>query len=70
MADREVIHEYSDRTASALVWLAVVLSIVALILAWIAYNRTGEDLEAKIQEQVNSAQQSVENQIDTETPNQ
>jgi sensor domain CHASE-containing protein len=70
VADREVIHEYSDRTASALVWLALVLSVIALILAWIAYNRTGEDLESKIQEQVNRAQQSLDNQIQTETPNQ
>lgn len=34
-------------------WIAVILAIVALVIAWMAYNRTGEDLESRIQSQVN-----------------
>lgn len=40
------------RGPSAVAWIALVLAIGALILAWVAFNRTGEDLEDKIQRQV------------------
>lgn len=67
MADREVIHE---RAGSSIVsWVAIVLSVIAIVLSWIAYNRTGEDLESKINQQLQEAQESVENQVDNETPN-
>ena len=50
MAD-EVIHT-RNRGASAVAWIALIVAILALILGWIAYNRTGEDLENQIQTQV------------------
>lgn len=40
---------------SALSVLATIIAVMALILAWMAYNRTGPDLEAQIQQQVNEA---------------
>ncbi len=41
-------------------WLALLLALLALSLAWMAYNRTGEDLERRIQEGITNATQSVE----------
>jgi hypothetical protein len=40
------------RGASVVAWIALVISIIALIIAWMAYNRTGADLEKQIQIQV------------------
>jgi len=63
MADREIIRE-ERRGAGAgttlLSWLAILLSIAALALAWTAYNRTGTDLESKIQQRVNEATERVD----------
>ncbi|MES2630391.1 MAG: hypothetical protein V4611_00320 [Patescibacteria group bacterium] len=42
----------TNRTASAVAWAALIVGIVALILAWMAYNRAGADLEQQIQTQV------------------
>lgn len=57
--------KYGNRSTGGIVaWLALVLAIIALVVAWIAYNRTGQSLETKIRNQVNdsidSAQQGVE----------
>lgn len=43
-------------------WLALLLSLLALIVAWMAYNRTGDDLESRINQQVNEAIDKVQNQ--------
>lgn len=77
MADttREIIHERPTYSAAA-TWLALIIALAALVLAWIAYNRTGEDLEAKIQREINQAvnqgREAVDEtreQINQETPN-
>lgn len=57
--------KYGNRSTGGIVaWLALVLAIIALVVAWIAFNRTGQSLETKIRNQVNdsidSAQQGVE----------
>lgn len=41
-------------------WLALILSILALILAWTAYNRTGTDLEDRIQQEIREGTSTVE----------
>lgn len=51
---REIIHERPSYNSAA-AWLGLIIAIVALVLAWLAYNRTGEDLEAKIQREINQA---------------
>ena len=48
-------NNWSDTLARTLAALALLLSLGALILAWTAYNRTGEDLEDRIQRGVNEA---------------
>lgn len=58
---REIVH---DRKGGGVAWLALFIAIVALIVAWLAYNRSGEDLENRIQNQV---EQSVQ-EIDQRTP--
>ena len=45
--------------------LALIISIAALTLSWIAYNRTGKDLEDSIAEQVNKASQNAQKATDT-----
>ena len=37
---------------NALVWLALIIGILALILAWSAFNRAGTDLEDEVMEEV------------------
>jgi hypothetical protein len=50
----EEVHEVHHRGGRWIAWLALILSIIALLLAWTAYNRTGADLENRIQEGVNN----------------
>ncbi len=71
MADQVYTTDRRGRGASAVAWIALVVAILALILGWIAYNRTGEDLENQIQTQVqeginaaDDAAQSTEEAVD------
>jgi len=41
-------------------WVAFIVALLALVLAWMAYNRTGEDLENRIQDGVQEALTGVE----------
>jgi len=36
-------------------WLALIIAVIALILGWVAYNRTGVNLDQQIQNAVSSA---------------
>lgn len=40
-------------------WLALVIAVIALALGWIAYNRTGVDLEQQIQAAAREAAEEV-----------
>lgn len=56
MADRVYTEDRTVRRgASVVAWIALILAAAALTLAWIAYNRTGTDLEDQIQQQINSS---------------
>jgi cytoskeletal protein RodZ len=33
-------------------WVAVILAVLALVLAWMAYDRTGANLDERIQQEV------------------
>lgn len=46
---------WSDPLARILASLALALALIALMVAWTAYNRTGEDLETRIQRGVDDA---------------
>lgn len=62
MADRvtrEIVHDRDD-SPSWLSWLALLVAIAALIVGWLAYNRSGEDLEDRIKRQVESSMQSAD----------
>lgn len=71
--DREVVVDRRGGSAGAgttlLTWLALLLAIAALGLAWAAYNRTGEDLQDQAQEQLNEAAEEVDQRTETEIPN-
>lgn len=58
MAD-EVVHT-TRRGASVVAWIALIVAIIALAIAWMAYNRTGEDLENQIQQQVEKSLNAAE----------
>ena len=49
----------TDRGAGAgttlLGWVAVILAVLALVLAWMAYDRTGANLDERIKQQVQQA---------------
>lgn len=40
-----------ERQTSIVGWIALILAVIALILAWVAFNRSGADIEAIIQEE-------------------
>lgn len=48
-----------------LAMLALIIAIIALALAWAAYNRTGTDLEDRIANQVQRATDNAERGLDT-----
>jgi len=45
----------NNTTYSTTAIIALVVSLVALIIAWVAYNRTGVDLEAVMQREMDEA---------------
>lgn len=49
------------RGASVVAWIALIVAIAALVLAWMAYNRSGVDLEQQIQTQVQESLEAAEN---------
>jgi type VI protein secretion system component VasK len=57
---RNPMAEYSDRRPSTVAWIALVAAIIALIIGWAAYNRSGEDLEDSAADAVNETTQQVE----------
>lgn len=48
------------RGASAVAWTALVIAIISLVIAWMAYNRSGRDLEDRINDAIENASQQVE----------
>lgn len=49
-----------DTGTSVVAWIALIVAIIALTLGWVAFNRTGEDLENKIQQQVEQRTQDLQ----------
>ena len=54
-----------NRGASVVAWIALIIAAIALILGWIAYNRTGADLEDQIQTQVQQGLNAAEGAAET-----
>lgn len=52
------------KRGKALAGVALVIAVVALILSWVAFNRTGTDLNERIETEVNQAVQEVEQAAD------
>lgn len=59
---REIVHDRKG-ASGFIAWLALLLAIAALTLAWLAYNRSGQDLETRIRNQLNQ----LTNQAQEET---
>ena len=45
-------------------WIALIIALIAVVLAWVAFNRTGVDIEAIIREE--AEQRAAELRIDFE----
>ncbi|MEX2405062.1 MAG: hypothetical protein WD579_00495 [Candidatus Paceibacterota bacterium] len=50
-----------EKKGNALAWLALIVGILALILAWSAYNRAGADLETQVDEQIEETVDETDN---------
>lgn len=37
---------------SAVAWIALIIAVLAFILAWVAFNRAGEDIDDQIRQEV------------------
>jgi len=57
MAD-QVIRE--RRGTSVVGWIALIVAIIALAIAWMAYNRTGANLEEEVRIQVEKSLNAAE----------
>lgn len=56
---------YREKRSSSLIgWIALVVAIVALALAWVAYDRTGANLEEQIRTQVQEGINAADNAAD------
>lgn len=45
----------TEEKGGGVAWLALIIGVIALLLAWSSYNRTGGDLEAEVKERVREA---------------
>ncbi|OYW42824.1 hypothetical protein B7Z28_01210 [Candidatus Saccharibacteria bacterium 32-45-3] len=50
----------AGRGTTTVAWIALIAALLALALAWAAFNRTGQDLEDKIQQSVQESVQGIE----------
>lgn len=50
----------TTHTSSTMSWIALIIAAIALWFSWIAFNRTGSDLEQIIRDQVNAATADIE----------
>lgn len=62
MADREYVttDRGAGRGTSLVAWLALIVGLLAFWLAWMAYDRTGADLDQRIQQGVQQASDNVQ----------
>lgn len=63
MVDRDnvvVANRGAGRGTSLVAWIALIVALLALWLAWMAYDRTGADLDQRIREGVESSAQTVQ----------
>lgn len=56
------VHTVRQRSsgASIVAWIALIIAVIALAISWVAYNRTGADLEDQIRTQVEQSLNAAE----------
>ena len=54
-------HHESHAVTKIIAWLALIIAILALALAWTAYDRTGADLD----DQIESGVENTDNALDS-----
>lgn len=66
MADRDIVVDRGAASGPSLVsWIALVVGVVALLLAWMAYDQTGANLDERIQQEVQRAVDGTQETQDT-----
>ena len=55
-----------ENSASGVAWTALVLAVVALILSWTAFNRSGQDVLPTVTDEVEEAADRAEQELDEE----
>lgn len=51
-------------SSQAISIVALIVALIALILGWMAYNRTGEDVEAMVEREIDEARVEFEASLD------
>lgn len=67
MVDRTepaIVTRGAGRGTTVVAWVALILALLALGFAWMAYNRTGEDLEDRIRQGVSEGLTGIERGTD------
>lgn len=54
----------NNSSTSWVAWLGLIIAIIALIIGWVAYNRTGEDLTERVQEEVAESLAEIQVSLD------
>ncbi len=53
-----------ERSGRGIAWVALLVATIALLLAWVSYNRTAEQaLEETIKEKVQEAVEQIESRV-------
>lgn len=56
-------NERGDIATRTIATIALVIAVAASILAWMAFDRTGSNLDSRIQSQVNQAAQGMKSTL-------
>lgn len=54
----------SNSTGSAVGWIALIIALIALALAWVAFNRSGTDFEQLMQEELETRTAEIQADFD------
>jgi hypothetical protein len=60
-------HRDENGQGAVIGWIALIVAIAALALAWTAFNRTGENLEDMVRDEVQQQSQPTQTQQSPET---
>lgn len=57
-------YDYTKQKGSGVAWVALVVALIALVLAWVAFNRTGADVEEIIERESDQIMTELQAEFD------